>query len=75
MEGVVLADGFDDALIGTGWQYSNPVAVYSYKKCVEILMKRDSMSHDEAVEFMEYNVLGAWVGESTPVFIDDLKGE
>ena len=27
------------------------------------------MEFDEAVEFMWFNVVGAWVGEETPVFI------
>ena len=29
----------------------------------------DGMSIEEAEEFFEYNQLGAWVGETTPVFI------
>ncbi len=27
------------------------------------------MSHDEATEFFEFNILGAWVGEGTPCFV------
>ena len=27
------------------------------------------MSHDEAVEYLEYNVVGAWVGTGTPAFL------
>jgi hypothetical protein len=27
------------------------------------------MEFDDAVEFMFYNVVGAWVGDETPVFI------
>ena len=27
------------------------------------------MSEDEAAEYFEFNVVGAWVGESTPVFV------
>ena len=29
------------------------------------------MSSDEATEYFDFNVVGAWVGESTPVFLDD----
>ena len=33
-------------------------------------MERDEMDYNEAVEFLEYNVIGAYVGEKTPVYID-----
>ena len=32
-------------------------------------MKRDGMTHDEATEFFEFNVVGSWVGEETPIFL------
>jgi hypothetical protein len=67
----LLADGFDAALIGFGRQFNKVIAVYSYKKCVDILMQNSRMSYDEAVEYMEYNVLGAYVGSHTPVFIQE----
>lgn len=71
MPETLLADGFDAALIGFGRQFDKIVAVYSYQKCVEILMKNSGLSHDEAVEYMEYNVVGAYVGSHTPVFIQE----
>ena len=75
MENVLLADGFADALIGYGQQFSKILAVYDYDKCVEILMSRDGMEYDDAVEFMEYNVVGAYVGENTPVFVQKVEEE
>lgn len=71
MPATLLADGFDAALIGFGRQFDKIVAVYSYQKCVDILMKNSGLSHDEAVEYMEYNVVGAYVGSHTPVFIQE----
>jgi hypothetical protein len=70
----LLADGFEDALIGYGTRFSYGVAVYSTSKCLDILMKRDGMTHEEAMEFFTFNVTGAYVGENTPVFIEDLEG-
>ena len=64
----LLADGFEEALIGYT-QGSNVVAVYDYDTCVSILIHRDSMTIEDAVEFMEYNVEGSYVGDKTPVFI------
>ena len=65
------ADGLEDALIGVGWQFSQALMVYSVKKVLEILMTRDGMSHEEAREFYEFNIVGAYVGPGTPVFVED----
>jgi len=65
----LLADGFDSALVGVVRQFTKTVALYNYDACVEILMSRDEMTQEDAIEFMEYNVVGAWVGENTPAFV------
>ena len=67
-----LAVGFEEAFLGEALRYgfNDPVAAYDYDRCLEILTTRDGMSRAEAVEFFEYNTLGAWVGEQTPVFIE-----
>ena len=49
--------------------------VYSYERCVNILMERDEMDYDSAVEFMEHNVIDAYVGESTPVFVNEYNDD
>ena len=67
----LLADGFEDALIGYGTQFSYGVAVYSRRKCLDILVERDGMDYEEAVEFFDFNVTGAYAGENTPVFLED----
>lgn len=75
-EGILTADGFDDALLGYAERCGQPVlAVYDRDKCIEILMKRDGASYEEAVEFFEFNVVGAWVGERTPLFLCRLETE
>ena len=70
-EGALLADGFEDALIGYGYQFNYPIAVYSRKRCINILMDDGIMDYEEATEYFDFNVSGAYVGESTPVFLDD----
>ena len=68
--GLILVDGFDDAFIGTGWQCGNePCAVYDREKCIEILVEQ-GMEHDDAVEYFEFNVAGAYVGKQTPIFLE-----
>jgi len=66
-EEALLIDEFEDALVG----YSNGpnlVAVYDYSMCVHILME-DNMTYEQALEYMEYNVVNSYVGEKTPIFI------
>jgi len=64
----LFADGFDAALIGVVERASqSTVALYDREKCIEILMKQGS-SREEAIEYFEFNVAGAWEGEQTPAF-------
>jgi hypothetical protein len=65
----LLADGFERALLGFGVHFHSTVAVYDYEGCIKILQQRDGMSEDEAREFFEFNVVGAWMGPHTPVFV------
>ena len=70
---ILLADGFEDAYMGLATQFTRPpLAVYNRNKCIEILMK-DGMSEEEAEEYFQYNVEGAWVGENTPMFLQPLN--
>ena len=74
LDEVVLADGFDTALIGVGASFEDqPVAVYDEQKCINILAERDHMTTEEAAEFFEVNVRGAYVGPQTPMFIRTWK--
>jgi len=73
-EEILLADGFEDALMGVqqtfergGIRYR---ALYSLKRCVEIMMA-DGSSYESALEFLSFNTLGAYVGEGTPSFFLD----
>lgn len=68
--GVLLADGFEDAFIGIGQQFNKHIAVYDYEKCIGIL--EQDMSRDEAEEYFSFNVVGAYVGEQTPIFVSTI---
>lgn len=65
----LLADGYEDALIGTATQFNTTVALYDREICIRILMERDRMSQEEAEDFFTFNTLGAWVGPMTPIFV------
>ena len=69
-EEALLVDGFEDAIVGICEKFGAvPVVAYDMDKCVEILMERDGMGYEEAAEFFEFNVVAAYVGEGTPVFL------
>jgi hypothetical protein len=76
-EDILLADGFEDALIGfaDGWvgRSQGTVALYDREKCINILVKRDKMDREGAEEYFEFNVVGAYVGPRTPMFATFLK--
>lgn len=73
-EDMLLADGFDEALIGYVQCFTGVVPLYDRRKCIDILVKRDDMTEDGAQEFFEYNVTGAYLGERTPAFATLLRG-
>ena len=62
------ADGLDDAIIGVDASGDQPVLKYDYSKCVAIFMDQNDWSHEDAVEWMEFNVVGAYVGPGTPTY-------
>lgn len=65
-EDSLFADGFDDAIAGVVFEPKR--VLYDLTKIVKTLMERDGMSGDEAEEYFEYNIEGAYMGPKTPVF-------
>jgi hypothetical protein len=65
---ILAPTGFDDAIIGTCERLGmHGVALYDYDHVIAILID-EGMTYEESVEFFGFNILGAWVGEMTPVF-------
>ena len=69
--GLLFADGLDDAIIGICPDTLR--VVYSRTKVIEIFIKDDFMTEDDAIEHAEYNTFSAYLGEQTPIWIDDLN--
>ena len=70
---VVLADGFDSALLGVGGVFNgHAIAVYCRNRCISVLRKQ-GMTKLEAEEYFDYNVQNAYVGERTPMFIERIQ--
>jgi len=63
---------FDAAILGVVNRINTVAVCYSESKIIEILMNEDKMDYDEAIEYYQYNILGSWVGEHTPVYLEAL---
>jgi hypothetical protein len=70
----LLCDGFDEAIIGMAERINlGPVVAYDVDKMLEIMVERDGMTYEDAMEYFDYNILGAWLGENTPVYIQTYR--
>ena len=63
---------YDDAIIGVAHRIGmEDVVAYDSNKVYEVIGKLiNTEDHMEIFEYFEFNILGAYVGERTPVFID-----
>lgn len=70
---MIKLEGYDEAIIGPACVLLENETVsrlvYDAEKIREILMKRDGMESDEAREFIEFNIEGAYMGKGTPVLV------
>jgi hypothetical protein len=66
-------DDLDEAIIGPASIWTNKtqveVLVYNAEVIRNILMSRDGMDFEEAREFIEFNIEGAYIGVDTPVLV------
>ena len=72
--GLKQIDGFDDALLGVALIWGSngsrtEVLVYDAEKIRAQLMLRDKMTSEEAREYIEFNIEGAYVGPDTPIVV------
>ena len=55
----MMITGFNEAIIGVAKRCAQPdLIAYDVEKILNILIKRDGMSHEEAVEYFEFNIAG-----------------
>ena len=66
-------DGHDNAILGPAciWRGGGQVEVLVYDAEIirENLMTESGMDSEEAREFIEFNIEGAYMGEDTPVLV------
>ena len=67
--GLLVPSGMEHALVGVVERFGiGPVALINKDLVIKEYMN-DGMSDVEAEEFYQFNCLGAWVGDETPVFM------
>jgi hypothetical protein len=69
---ILKADGFDDCIIGQDHRTGR--LIYSVDKIIEQLVS-EGLSYEDAVEHFGFNIGCAYVGEDTPIFMEDYNEE
>lgn len=67
---IILCDGFEEALVGYCDIFNKTIAIYDLKKCINILINRDNLTEEEALEYYYFNIIGSSIdSENNPGFI------
>jgi len=69
----LFADGYDGAIIGVCVGHDSGRVVYSVEKMIEACMKEAGMTHEDSIEWLEFNTFGAYVGSKTPIYMDSIN--
>jgi hypothetical protein len=69
-DAIILTD-LDEAIIGIVESFGGGSRIlYDKNKILDLLMERDVMTHSEAEEYYDFNIIGGYFGEMNPVFLD-----
>ncbi len=74
-DGLLFADGYDDAIIGVCLGHDAGRVVYDVSKMIEVCMRDTGMEYEQTWEWLEYNTFGAYVGEGTPLYVSRSPSE
>lgn len=69
-EGAIILDGFDDCIVGVSEEFGRDSRIiYSKQRIIQKLIESSDMNMDDAEEYFNYNILGAYFGERNPIFL------
>tara|TARA_R110002020_G_scaffold6467_1_gene27562 strand:- start:161 stop:448 length:288 start_codon:yes stop_codon:yes gene_type:complete len=71
---LLFADGYDDAIIGVAIGFDSERVIYDVEKMIDICSRDAVITPKEAQEWLECNTFGAYVGKSTPVYMEKHNG-
>ena len=66
---LVTVDGFDAEIMGVAQSFDRTVVVYDLALMLEQL-EAQGMTPEEAREYFEFNIVGAYVGDASPAFLE-----
>jgi len=83
MSKTLMANGLDSAVIGLVKlpDREEQVVVYDLSLCADAMMEQnktmgfENYTREDALEFLDFNVAGTWMGPGTPIFIDRCGAE
>ena len=60
---------YDSCVVGLGYRFSSgALAVYDIDQVLRVLGE-GGVDEEEAIEYFEFNVIGSWMGDGTPIFV------
>ena len=65
-------DGYDSCIVGM--VYPGGPIIYDLAEMVRLNM-RDGMSKTDAEEYVDFNMVSAYIGTNTPIYMTDLEIE
>ena len=74
-ENILLADGLDEAFLGLAHrdgEHGKQVAVYGIYSCIHTLQLDNKWSWEDAEDYFHHNTRWAYVGEYTPMYIEEM---
>jgi hypothetical protein len=78
MNGLLKIDGHNNAIVGVVNRIDMvDVLCYSWDTVISNLMDGtvSDMTHEEAVEYFDFNIYGSWMGNDNPVFLYEYDNE
>lgn len=83
-KGYLCDCGYEDTIILESPDYLSAIVgisddariIYDYEKMVKFLMISEGMDYEEAIEFIDFNTLGAlpYMGEKRPIILNRIEG-
>lgn len=80
----LCARGYEETIILESPDYLSAIVgisddariIYDYEKMVKFLMISEGMDYEEAIEFIDFNTLGAlpYMGEKRPIILNRIEG-
>lgn len=65
-DNTIFLNGLDNACLGVVFSGQS---VYHYDLLVDEVMKQRSLTKIEAVSFVDFNIVNAYLGECTPIIV------